>query len=146
MDDKILARAEQRGEPPLELSERMAAIYQEQMGGAAASRRTTSPRSASTWRTIFTLVSDCSRGAAYVVDMPNGTRDVYFSVRELSGLRQALAPQLDDLVSGARVEKDENKRDPLDFALWKGADRRTSGAGTARGAAAARAGTSNAPP
>jgi cysteinyl-tRNA synthetase len=70
-------------------------------------------------RLIETLIK---RGAAYPVDMPGGTRDVYFSVRGFSGYGQLSRRKLDELVAGARVEADEtNKRDPLDFALWKGA-------------------------
>jgi cysteinyl-tRNA synthetase len=59
--------------------------------------------------------------AAYVVDMPGGTRDVYFSVRSFPGYGKLSRRRIDDLQVGARVEKDESKRDPLDFALWKGA-------------------------
>jgi cysteinyl-tRNA synthetase len=52
--------------------------------------------------------------------MPSGARDVYFSVRSFPGYGKLSRRNLDDLEVGARVEKDENKRDPLDFALWKG--------------------------
>jgi cysteinyl-tRNA synthetase len=53
--------------------------------------------------------------------MPGGTRDVYFSVRSFDGYGKLSRRRIDELVSGARVERDETKRDPLDFALWKGA-------------------------
>ena len=71
----------------------------------AQGQRPSCPRSS---RSIAKLIE---RGAAYVVDMPGGTRDVYFSVRSFPELRQAVAPaSIDELLAGARVEKDESKQ------------------------------------
>ena len=56
------------------------------------------------------------RGHAYEVD-----GDVYFSVRSFSKYGELSGRNIDDLQSGARVDVDERKRDPLDFALWKAA-------------------------
>ena len=75
--------------------------------------------------------------------MPSGARDVYFAVRSFPGYGKLSRRNLDDLESGARVEEDENKRDPLDFALWKGCGEADWG-WVARGARVGRAGTSNA--
>jgi cysteinyl-tRNA synthetase len=70
------------------------------------------------------IASLLERGAAYEVVMPGGMHDVYFSVRGFEGYGKLSRRKLDELVAGARVEADEtNKKDPLDFALWKGADR-----------------------
>jgi cysteinyl-tRNA synthetase len=55
------------------------------------------------------------------VEKAGGKRDVYYSVRSFAGNGKLSRRKLDDLTSGARVETDEDKRDPLDFALWKGA-------------------------
>jgi cysteinyl-tRNA synthetase len=69
---------------------------------------------------IFELVKKLvAAGAAYVQEMPGGTRDVYFSVRDFAGYGKLSRRKIDELIVGARVEKDETKRDPLDFALWK---------------------------
>ena len=51
---------------------------------------------------------------------------------------------LDEMIAGARVEVAPYKRDPADFVLWKPSKPGEPGWGTARGAAAGRAGTSNA--
>ena len=63
------------------------------------------------------------RGAAYAADTDKG-RDVYFAVRAFPGYGKLSHRNVDDLMSGARVEPGDVKRDPLDFALWKasGAD------------------------
>ena len=57
-----------------------------------------------------------ARGDAYPVE-----GDVYFEVRRFPDYGKLSGKNLDELRSGARVEVDERKRDPLDFALWKGA-------------------------
>jgi cysteinyl-tRNA synthetase len=122
IDDKILARSKENGEPPLELSKRMALVYQEQIGAVGCAAPTHEPRVSEHLPEIHALIQKIlDHGAAYVVDMPGGTRDVYFSVRSFSGYGKLSRRRIDELQAGARVEKDENKRDPLDFALWKGA-------------------------
>jgi len=62
---------------------------------------------------IQTLIA---RGVAYAAG-----GDVYFAVRQWPGYGKLSTRSLDELVSGARVEPGEHKRDPLDFALWKSA-------------------------
>jgi cysteinyl-tRNA synthetase len=57
-----------------------------------------------------------TRGVAYAVD-----GDVYFAVQQFPSYGQLSGQPLDQLAAGARVEVDERKRSPLDFALWKGA-------------------------
>ena len=62
-----------------------------------------------------------ANGSAYEVVMPSGAHDVYFAVRNFAGYGKLSRRNLDELEAGARVTRDdENKRDPLDFALWKG--------------------------
>jgi cysteinyl-tRNA synthetase len=122
IDDKILERAKRNKETPLALSERMAAVYMEQIGAVGCLSPTHQPKVSDHLPEVFALVERLlARGAAYVVDMPGGTRDVYFSVRSFPGYGKLSRRKLEELMVGARVEKDENKRDPLDFALWKGA-------------------------
>jgi cysteinyl-tRNA synthetase len=57
-----------------------------------------------------------ARGIAYVVD-----GDVYFEIRRFPAYGKLSGRNLDELLAGARVEVDERKRDPRDFALWKAA-------------------------
>jgi cysteinyl-tRNA synthetase len=125
VDDKILARAKESGESPLELSRRMADVYRGEMLAVGCLAPDREPKVSDHIPQITRLIVDLiERGAAYAVDMPGGTRDVYFAVRGFEGYGKLSRRKLDELVAGARVEADEtNKKDPLDFALWKGADR-----------------------
>ena len=63
---------------------------------------------------IKTLIE---QGHAYAAD--NG--DVYFAVRSDPNYGQVSGRNIDDLMVGARIEENEDKNDPLDFALWKAA-------------------------
>ncbi|MBX3129765.1 MAG: cysteine--tRNA ligase [Polyangiaceae bacterium] len=122
IDDKILTRARERGEPPLELSRRMTTVYQDQIAAVGCTAPDVEPRVSDHLPEIFALIERLiEQGAAYTVDMPGDTRDVYFSVRKFQGYGKLSRRRIDELIAGARVEKDETKQDPLDFALWKGA-------------------------
>jgi cysteinyl-tRNA synthetase len=122
VDDKILDRAKQNDEPPLELSKRMAQVYQESMRALGCLDPDHEPRVSDHLPQIFRLIEKLiARGSAYEVELPSGKRDVYFSVRSFPGYGKLSRRKIDELVVGARVEPGEAKRDPLDFALWKGA-------------------------
>jgi cysteinyl-tRNA synthetase len=122
VDDKILERAAKNGESPLELSRRMAEVYQEQMRQFGCLDPDHEPRVSEHLQQIFTIVTRLiERESAYVVEMPGGARDVYFAVRSFASYGKLSRRKLDELQAGARVEPGAEKRDPLDFALWKGA-------------------------
>ena len=125
VDDKILNRAKENRESPLELSRRMADVYRSEMLTVGCLPPDHEPKVSEHIPQIIRLITDLiERGAAYAVEMPGGTRDVYFSVRRFEGYAKLSRRKLDELIAGARVEADAtNKKDPLDFALWKGADR-----------------------
>jgi cysteinyl-tRNA synthetase len=121
IDDKILERAKKNGETPLELSRRMAEIYQQQMRAIGCLDPDHEPRVSDHLPQIHALIEKIlAHGTAYVLELPDGKRDVYFSVRSFAGYGKLSRRKIDDLLVGARVEADESKRDPLDFALWKG--------------------------
>jgi cysteinyl-tRNA synthetase len=121
IDDKILERAKRNGETPLELSRRMAEIYQQQMRAIGCLDPDHEPRVSDHLPQIHRLIEKIlAHGGAYVLELPDGKRDVYFSVRSFAGYGKLSRRKIDDLLVGARVEADESKHDPLDFALWKG--------------------------
>jgi len=122
VDDKILNRAAERGQDPLELSQKMAVIYQEQMRALGCLPPEHEPKVSEHLPQIIAMVEQLiAREHAYVVERPDGQRDVYFAVRSFGDYGKLSRRRIDDLMVGARIEKDELKRDPLDFALWKGA-------------------------
>ncbi len=122
VDDKILNRSKERGESPLELSARMAQVYRDQIRAIGCVDPDHEPKVSQHIPEIIALVQELlDADVAYMVDMPGGTKDVYFSVRSFPGYGKLSRRRLDELRVGARVEADEHKRDPVDFALWKGA-------------------------
>jgi cysteinyl-tRNA synthetase len=121
VDDKILKRAQQEGVPPMELSARMAKLYEDDMAAVGCSVPDVQPKVSEHIPDITALVQDLvARGAAYEVRMPSGARDVYYAVRAFPGYGKLSKRNVEELRVGARVEACEEKRDPLDFALWKG--------------------------
>jgi cysteinyl-tRNA synthetase len=119
VDDKILKRARERGESPLAFSHRMAEINAAELRAIGCLEPDAEPRVSDTIPEIVELVEGLvARGAAYVSPTPKGN-DVYFAVRAFPAYGKLSHRNVDDLMSGARVEPGEQKRDALDFALWK---------------------------
>ena len=122
IDDKILARSEQTGEDPLQLSACMTQVYLDDIAAVHCVAPTHQPKVSDHIPEIIEFVRTLiENGAAYEVEMPGGTHDIYFSVRSFDAYGKLSRRNLADLEAGARVEKSEHKRDPMDFALWKGA-------------------------
>ena len=121
VDDKILKRAVERGEPPLALSARMAEINRQELRAVGCAEPQFEPRVSENIGEITSLIEALiAKGAAYAAKTDVGT-DVYFAVRAFPGYGKLSHRNVDDLQAGARVEVGEIKRDPLDFALWKAA-------------------------
>jgi cysteinyl-tRNA synthetase len=119
VEDKILNRARERGEPPLELSERMWRVNAEELRAIGCLQPDCEPRVSDNIPEIVSLVEELvAKGAAYVAPTKVGN-DIYFAVRSFHGYGKLSHRNVDDLISGARVEPGEAKRDPLDFVLWK---------------------------
>jgi cysteinyl-tRNA synthetase len=119
VEDKILKRALERGESPLEFSQRMSKVNEEELRAIGCLDPDSEPRVSESIPDIVTLVETLvAKGAAYVAPTPKGN-DVYFGVREFPAYGKLSHRNIDDLLSGARIEPGEAKRDPLDFALWK---------------------------
>ena len=122
VDDKILKRAAESGEAPLELSRRMSEINLAELAAVGCLTPDLEPRVSESIPEIVALVKELvDKGAAYVAKTEVGN-DVYFAVRAFPGYGKLSRRNLDDLLAGARVEVDEVKRDPMDFALWKASD------------------------
>ena len=117
VDDKIIARAAEVSEPPLELSRRFADEFKTDMTSLGNLEPDVEPRVSDHLEDIIGLIQDIiQQGYAYTVD-----GDVYFEVGRMADYGALSRRNLDEMRSGARVEVDQRKRSPLDFALWKAA-------------------------
>jgi len=118
VDDKIIKRANERAEDPAALASRFADAFHQDMDALGCLRPDVEPRVTGTMPEIIALIETLvARGFAYAA----GNGDVYYAVRKFPEYGRLSKRNLDDLIAGARVDPGEAKRDPLDFALWKGA-------------------------
>ncbi len=118
IDDKIINRANERGEPFHALTERFILAMHEDAEALGILPPDQEPRATEHLAEIVAMIERLiERGHAYVAE--NG--DVYYDVKSFDGYGRLSGKSLDDLKAGARVEPGEMKRDPLDFALWKAA-------------------------
>jgi cysteinyl-tRNA synthetase len=116
VDDKIIRRANELGVSTEELSSRFIQEFYCDMDALGIHRPNVEPRVTKHIPEIIRMVETLiRRGHAYVVDS-----DVYFDVPSFSMYGRLSGRNLEDLKAGARVEVDERKRYPWDFALWKG--------------------------
>jgi cysteinyl-tRNA synthetase len=115
VDDKIIARAQRAGIPAAELAEANIRAFAEDVNVLGCLRPTIEPRATENIPQMIELIRELeSKGLAYAVG-----GDVYFAVERFSGYGKLSKRKLEDMEAGSRVEVDERKRNPLDFALWK---------------------------
>jgi cysteinyl-tRNA synthetase len=115
IDDKMIQKAEQLGISVSELAEKFIAAYYEDADALGIKRATFNPRATQEIASITEMIERLiERGHAYAAG-----GDVYFDVGTFPRYGKLSKQSLDDLISGARVDVDERKRQPLDFALWK---------------------------
>ena len=118
IDDKIIKRAQENGEPMEALTERFIRAYHEDCAALGVELADHEPRATDFVPQIVAMIETLiEKGYAYVG--PN--RDVYYAVARFEPYGQLSGKRLADLRAGARIEVDESKRDPLDFVLWKAA-------------------------
>ena len=116
VDDKIIKRANEQGVSCEHVTTTYINAYYEDMEKLGVRRATLEPRATEHIADIVRLVDTLlARGMAYRVD-----GDVYFQVDRYSVYGRLSKRNVDDLQAGARVDVDERKRHPMDFALWKG--------------------------
>ena len=118
VDDKIINRANEQGRTSAEVAEEFSAAFIEQMhrfGILDPDIRPRATREIEAMQEMIQLLIE--QGNAY--EVPSG--DVYFSVRSDGAYGILSGRDLDQLRAGERVEVNDEKRDPFDFALWKAA-------------------------
>ena len=118
IDDKIINRANERGEDWKALADRFIGEMHRDVAALGCAQPDLEPRATDHIAEMLDLISALeSRGLAYDA----GGGDVYFAVDKFRPYGALSGRNLDDLLSGARVDIDERKHSPMDFALWKSA-------------------------
>ncbi len=117
IDDKIIKRANEAGRDTRDLSEEFIREFYRDMDALGILRPDREPKATETIPRMIDLIKLLiDKGYAY-----EAGKDVLFSVRKFPGYGKLSGKNIEDLESGARVEVDDKKQDPLDFVLWKGA-------------------------
>jgi cysteinyl-tRNA synthetase len=115
INDKIYAAARAQGVASADLAREMAAAYVADTDRLGIGRPDREPLASETLPEIIALISELiASGHAY-----EAGGDVYFAVRSFAPYGELSGQRPDELRAGARVEPGEDKRDPVDFALWK---------------------------
>lgn len=118
VDDKIINRANEQGRTAAEVAEEFSEKFIGVMRAANVMDPDIRPRATKEIGPMIGMIKSLiEQGHAYAAD--NG--DVYFSVRSDPSYGEVSGRNVDDLMVGARIAAGEEKRDPLDFALWKAA-------------------------
>jgi cysteinyl-tRNA synthetase len=117
VDDKIIARARERGEDALALARRYCARYDEDMQALNVLPPTVAPYATEEIPAIIAMTRGLiDKGYAYVAG-----GDVYFRVTRKPDYGKLSHQSVETIIAGQRVEADEGKEHPADFALWKAA-------------------------
>jgi cysteinyl-tRNA synthetase len=115
IDDNIIHRAEEEGRPADEVARYYEGVYWDAMDRLGVARPTVTPHATEYVPQMVELICTLvGRGVAY-----ESSDGVYLSVEQVPGYGLLAHQSLDSLRAGARVDVDEAKRSPADFALWK---------------------------
>lgn len=115
IDDKMIRRANEEGITVRELGERFIAEYYQDADSLGIRRATIAPKATEHIAEIIAIVRRLEeKGYAYAVQ-----GDVYFDTQAFPGYGKLCGQNLENLEAGARIEVEDIKRDPMDFALWK---------------------------
>jgi len=115
VDDKIIKRAQESGLSAAEVAQANIRAFAEDVKVLGCESPTVEPCATDHIPEMIALIRMLeAKGLAYAVD-----GDVYFAVDRFAEYGKLSKRRLDDMMAGARIEVDERKRHPMDFALWK---------------------------
>lgn len=115
IDDKMINKANEEGTTVSEVGNLYIDEYFKDADGLNIKRATVNPRATEYIEDIIEFVKGLiDKGFAYEVE-----GDVYFRTKKFEGYGKLIGQNLEDLQAGARINIDERKEDPMDFALWK---------------------------
>ena len=117
IDDKVIRRANEEGVTYTDIAERYIKEYFTDAQGLGVRAASVHPHATENMDEILAIVKKLVEdGYAYPMD-----GDVYFRTRKFRGYGKLSGQAIEDLESGARIDVNDKKEDPLDFALWKAA-------------------------
>jgi cysteinyl-tRNA synthetase len=117
VDDKIIARANQQGVDPFQLAEGYIRDYEQNLSDLNIKPATFNPRATQEIDQIIEMIAGLiDKGYAYPVQ-----GDVYFRVTKDKDYGRLSGRKIKDMQAGSRIEIDDRKEHPMDFALWKSA-------------------------
>ena len=115
IDDKMINKANDEKITVKQLGDKFIKEYYQDADGLNIQRATVNPRATEFMEEIVSFVKELiDKGFAYEVD-----GDVYFSTKKFHEYGKLSGQNLEDLQAGARINVDERKSDPMDFAIWK---------------------------
>jgi cysteinyl-tRNA synthetase len=115
IDDKIIKRAQEQNTTTEELANRFIDAFHEDMLSLGNIKPSLEPKATEHIAEMIALIEDLiAKDFAYEVD-----GDVYFRVDKFSEYGKLSGRNLEDMMAGARITINENKHNPMDFALWK---------------------------
>lgn len=115
IDDKIILRAQKEGVSFSEIAERFIELHNEDMAALSVETPSITPKATEHMADMIALINILmEKGYAYAVD-----GDVYFAVNNFPQYGRLSGRNLDEMQAGARVDINDKKKNPMDFALWK---------------------------
>ena len=115
IDDKMIKKANEEGTTVKEVGDKYICEYYKDADGLNIERATVNPRATEFIEDIIEFVKGLvDKDFAYEVD-----GDVYFRTKKFKDYGKFIGQSLEELQSGARINVDERKEDPMDFAIWK---------------------------
>ncbi len=119
IDDKIIKRANEEGISWDAIAQKYINAYYEDMDKLGIARADVEPKATEHIKEMIDVISALiKKGYAYAVQ-EGENQSVYFSVDKFSEYAKLSKKGMKDLLAGARVDVDERKKNPMDFALWK---------------------------
>jgi cysteinyl-tRNA synthetase len=116
VDDKIIRKANAEGKTALDVAEHFTKLMHEDMAALGLAPADHEPRATEHIAEVLDITRRLEdKGLAYAAG-----GDVYYHVSGFAAYGQLSGQHIDDLKAGARIEVEEHKKSPLDFALWKG--------------------------
>ena len=122
IDDKLIASAQREGVPMTEIAERYIGDFQRDISELNILPAHVYPRATQEVPNIVEMIEGLiDKGYAYMGPARDGSSDVYYRVEKKDDYGKLSKRSLESMLTGARIEPNEGKENPMDFTLWKGA-------------------------